>query len=88
MKQYFYEEDMVGKNYLASYAEANLAGDRLFLINTLTDRQMMLGGDRAALKQLFISLQNGISDDGLELALSRCNAGGQLETLLREGLVE
>ena len=46
MKQYLYTEETVQKNFLASYADAWIRGGHLFLVNTLTDRQMILSGER------------------------------------------
>ncbi len=88
MEQYFYKSNMIEKNYLASYADAFFMNNKLFLINTLTDRQVMLEGEKDSLQQLLLALNRGISDEDLNLLLVKCNAEGILETLLREGLVE
>lgn len=88
MKQYIYNLNMIEKNYLASYADALFINNRLFLINTLTDRQVMLEGEREDLQQLLLALEKGVSDEDLNLLLIKCNAERVLETLLREGLLE
>lgn len=88
MKQYFYKFNTIEKNYLASYADAIFMNNRLFLINTLTDRQLMFKGEREHLQQLLLALQSGISDEDLNSLLVKCNAEEILEILMVEGLLE
>ena len=88
MKQYLYTEETVQKNFLASYADAWIRGGRLFLVNTLTDRQMILSGEKGQLEALLLALHQGVSDTELQLLLEAIGAQKDLEALFREGLVE
>ena len=88
MKQYLYTEETVQKNFLASYADAWIRGGHLFLVNTLTDRQMILSGERGQLEALLLALHQGVSDETLQVRLEANGAQKDLEALLQEGLVE
>lgn len=88
MKQYLYTAENVQKNFLASYADAWIRGGRLFLVNTLTDRQMILAGERGQLEALLLALHQGVSDEKLQVLLEAIGAQKDLEMLFQEGLVE
>ena len=45
MRQYIYNAEIVNKNFLASYADVIIKDNRMFLVNTLTDRQVLIKGD-------------------------------------------
>lgn len=88
MKQYIYNEDSIKKNYLASYADAIIKGNQLFLVNILTDRQILIEGTPGLLKCLVMELENGISDEELLLLLTQLGVQNLMEILLREGMIE
>lgn len=88
MKQYIYNADTIKKNFLASYADAIIKENRLFLVNILTDRQILIEGSHSLLKHLVLKLENGISDEELLYLLSEMGVQNLLEVLLREGMIE
>ena len=88
MKQYKYHEDMLTKNFLASYADYIIIDNNLFLINTLTDRQILIKGEITLLKQLVQKLEAGVSDEELMDLLYKLKLTYLLKILLREGLIE
>lgn len=88
MKQYFYDEEMVKQNYIASYADAIFREDGLYFVNILTDRQIRLIGEKEMLENLLFSLQNGISDENLISSLRNLESEELLNILLREGMIE
>lgn len=88
MKQYIYNADTVKKNFLASYADAIIKENRLFLVNILTDRQILIEGNHSLLEYLVLKLENGISDEELLYLLSELGIQNLLEILLREGMIE
>lgn len=88
MKQYIYNADLVKKNFLASYADAIIKENRLFLVNILTDRQIMIEGNHSLLEHLVSKLESGISDEELLYLLSELGVQNLLEVLLREGMIE
>lgn len=47
MKQYIYNVDTIKKNFLASYADAIIKENKMFLVNILTDRQILVEIGRA-----------------------------------------
>lgn len=88
MKQYIYNTDTVKKNFIASYADAVINEDRLFLINILTDRQIMIEGKNNLLENLIFKLKSGVSDEELVFLLSELRVQSLLDVLLREGMIE
>lgn len=88
MKQYIYNADTIKKNFLASYADAIIRENRLFLVNILTDRQILIEGSHSLLERLVLKLENGISDEELLYLLSELGVQNLLELLLREGMIE
>ena len=88
MKQYIYNADTIKTNFLASYADAIIKENRLFLVNILTDRQILIEGSHSLLKHLVLKLENGISDEELLYLLSELGVQNLLEVLLREGMIE
>lgn len=88
MKQYIYNTDMIKKNFIASYADAIIKGNKLFLVNILTDRQILIEGEHNMLKQLVSKLENGVSDEELIYILSKLRIQNLLEVLFREGMIE
>jgi hypothetical protein len=88
MKQYRYDKESVGKNFLASYANAILQGNRLFLVNVLTDRQVLIEGDLNLLADFVLKLENGIDDEELQEQLALLGVPALLEVLFREGVIE
>lgn len=88
MKQYIYNVDTIKKNFLASYADAIIKENRLFLVNILTDRQILIEGSHSLLEHLVLKLENGISDGELLYLLSELGVQNLLEVLLREGMIE
>ena len=51
MKQYIYNVDTIKKNFLASYADTIIKENKLFLVNILTDRQILVEGSHSLLEQ-------------------------------------
>lgn len=88
MKQYIYNADTIKKNFLVSYADAIIKGNRLFLVNILTDRQILIEGNHSLLEYLVLKLENGVSDEELLYLLSELGVQNLLEVLLREGMIE
>lgn len=88
MKQYIYNTDSIKKNYIASYADAIIKENGLFLVNILTDRQILIEGNHSLLEDLVSRLENGISDEELLNLLSELGVQNLLEVLLREGMIE
>jgi hypothetical protein len=88
MKQYIYNAETIKRNFLAGYADAILKENRLFFVNVLTDRQVLLEGNNSLLAKLVDGLQNGISDAELNSLLSELGMQDLLEVLMREGLIE
>lgn len=88
MKQYIYNADTIKKNFLASYADAIIKENRLFLVNILADRQILIEGSHSLLEHLVLKLENGISDEELLRLLSELEVQNLLEVLLREGMIE
>ncbi len=88
MKQYIYNADTIKKNFLASYADVIIRENRLFLVNILTDRQILIEGNHSLLEHLVLKLGNGISDEELLNLLSELGVQNLLEVLLREGMIE
>lgn len=88
MKQYIYNKDSIKKNYIASYADAIIRENRLFLVNILTDRQILIEGSHRLLVHLILKLENGVSDEELLHLLSELGVQNLLEVLLREGMIE
>lgn len=88
MKQYIYNTDTVKKNFIASYADAMIKENRLFLINILTDRQIMIEGKNNLLENLIFKLESGVSDEELVFLLSELRVQSLLDVLLREGMIE
>lgn len=88
MKQYIYNADKIKKNFLASYADAIIKENRLFLVNILTDRQILIEGNHRLLEHLVLKLESGISDEELLYLLSELGVQNLLEVLLREGIIE
>lgn len=88
MRQYIYNKDSIQKNHIASYANAMIKGNRLFLVNILTDRQILIEGSRGQLEDLVLKLENGASDEELSDLLSELGIRDLLEVLLREGMIE
>ena len=88
MKQYIYNVDTIKKNFLASYADTIIKENKLFLVNILTDRQILVEGSHSLLEQFVLKLENGISDEELLYPLSELGVQNLLEVLLREGMIE
>lgn len=88
MKQYFYDEVTVKQNHIASYADVIFREDGLYFVNTLTDRQVRVIGDKEQLEKLAFSLQAGISDDSLICSFRKLNSEKLLNVLFREGMIE
>ena len=88
MKQYFYTEETINKNFLASYAVLERYPERLIVINTLTEWQVTIIAQEKNLDKLQEALFNGVSDEELFKNLKLCNAEKAMEILFREGLVE
>lgn len=88
MKQYIYNKESIKKNYIASYADAIIKGNKLFLVNILTDRQILIEGSRSLLENLVLRLENGVCDEELLHLLSELGVQNLLEVLLREGMIE
>ena len=88
MKQYIYNVDTIKKNFLASYADTIIKENKLFLVNILTDRQILVEGSHSLLEQFVLKLENGISDEELLYLLSELGVQNLLEGLLREGMIE
>lgn len=88
MRQYIYNAEIVNKNFLASYADVIIKDNRMFLVNTLTDRQVLIKGDHILLEKLALKLETGVPDDELVRLLSELEIENSLEMLLREGLIE
>lgn len=88
MKQYIYNADTIKKNFLASYADVIIRENRRFLVNILTDRQILIEGNHSLLEHLVLKLGNGISDEELLNLLSELGVQNLLEVLLREGMIE
>ena len=88
MKQYIYNVDTIKKNFLASYADTIIKENKLFLVNILTDRQILVEGSHSLLEQFVLKLENGISDGELLYLLSELGVQNLLEVLLREGMIE
>ncbi len=88
MKQYIYNIDTIKKNFMASYADAIIKENRLFLVNILTDRQILIEGKHSLLEHFVLKLKNGVSDAELAELLSELGVQNLLELLLREGMIE
>lgn len=88
MKQYIYNKNSIKKNYIASYADAIIKENRLFMVNILTDRQILIEGSHDLLEHLVLKLKNGISDKELLYLFSELGVQNLLEVLLREGMIE
>lgn len=88
MRQYIYSKDTISKNFLASYADVTIADGKIFLINILTDRQIMIKGENSILSKLINGLRNGVSDEALNNILSELGAQDMIDVLLREGMIE
>lgn len=57
MKQYIYNVDTIKKNFLASYADTIIKENKLFLVNILTDRQILVEGNHSLLEQFVLKLE-------------------------------
>lgn len=88
MKQYMYDVNKIKKNFIASYAEAIIKGDRLFLVNILTDRQILIEGKHSLLEHFILKVENGVSDDELATLLSELGVQHLIDVLWREGMIE
>lgn len=88
MKQVFYNSNNIYLNYLGAYAQAQFICGNLCLINTLTDRQVVLKGKEQKLHQLHHLLKEGASDEMLMNLLAEMRLYGKYEVLLQEGLIE
>lgn len=88
MRQYIYSKDTISKNFLASYAHITIADGKIFLINILTNRQIMIKGENSILSKLINGLKNGVSDEELNNILSELGAQDMIDVLLREGMIE
>lgn len=88
MKQYIYRSDTIEKTYLASYANAMLQSNKLIMINTLTDEQVQVYGDRETLKRLITELENGIEENKLCRFLEDWGGEKVVEYMLQKGLIE
>lgn len=88
MKQYMYNIDTIKKNFIASYADTIIKGNRVFLVNILTDRQILIEGKHSLLEHFVLKLENGVSDDELVALLSELGVQNLLEVLWREGMIE
>ena len=88
MRQIIYDNNNIHLNFLASYANMKLNKESIHLINTLTDRQVVLYGSESVLVKLYSMLQVGITDETLLELLDKIGAGEQFEVLIQEGLIE
>ncbi len=88
MKQYRYNLDNIHKNYLASYANILLKGNELSFINTLTDRQVMLSGEKDSLQYLCLALERGVTDEELCTLLTAFHIENLMDILVAEGMIE
>ena len=88
MKQYIYNTDTIKKNFIASYADTIIKENKLFLVNILTDRQIMIEGKHNLLKNFVLKLESGVSDEELVYLLSELGVQNLLDILLREGMIE
>lgn len=88
MRQVIYDYNNIHLNYLASYANMELHKESIHLINTLTDRQVILSGSETILVELYGMLQTGITDEELLNLLDKIGVREQYELLLQEGLIE
>lgn len=86
--QYIYNEDNIKKNFIASYADTIISENRLFIVNVLTDRQIVIEGKRNSLENFATKLKNGVSDMELETLLSELGVENLKDILLREGMIE
>lgn len=88
MRQYIYNKDTIGKNFLASYADVTIKEGKIFLINILTNRQIMITGENLLLSKLINELRNGVSDEELHCILSELGMQDMVDVLFREGMIE
>lgn len=86
--QYIYNEDNIKKNFIASYADTIISENRLFIVNVLTDRQIVIEGKRNSLENFATKLKNGVSAMELETLLSELGVENLKDILLREGMIE
>lgn len=88
MRQIYYNKENIDLNYLSCYAKAFLNDEYISFVNTLTDRQLLLKGEKKLLQKLLTLLTKGVNDEDLFLCLSQLKMENQYEVLLREGIIE
>lgn len=88
MRQVLYDLQNIKLNYLGAYVNAVIENENLYMVNTLTNRQVVIRGEAIKLRKLLDLLLEGATDEDLIKCLSEMGLKDQYEVWLREGLIE
>lgn len=88
MRQVLYDLQNIKLNYLGAYVNTHIENGCLYMVNTLTNRQIIVKGETFRLQKLLGLLLDGVADEVLINCLSEMGSAGQYEVWLREGLIE
>lgn len=88
MRQIVYQTNNIQKNYLCAYANAWVADGKLYMINTLNNKKVIVQGDEKDLRYILTLLNEGVSDEKLIQFFSKMKQIQLYEILLRAGIIE
>lgn len=88
--QTIYNKNNINLNYLCNYVKYTLVSKRLYLFNTLYNKEISLCGEDNVLSELINELLNGIGNDDLLKILSKLTDKYQLlyQYLIKNFIIE
>ena len=69
--QTIYSKDNINLNFINNYVKFSIQDNKLYLYNTLYNKELSINGDNRVLNELIEKLRNGIDDEGLLEILSK-----------------
>ena len=69
--QTIYSKDNINLNFINNYVKFSIQDNKLYLYNTLYNKELSINGDNRVLNELIEKLSNGIDDEGLLEILSK-----------------
>ena len=88
--QTIYNKNNINLNYLNNYVKYTLVSKRLYLYNTLYNKEIAICGDNSVLNELINGLLKGIENDDLLKILSKLTDKYQLlyQYLIKNFIIE
>ncbi len=88
MRQIMYEVNNIQKTYLCVYTKVWIADGKLYMINTLNNKKIIVEKEEKELHYILNLLYEGVEDEELLQTLSNMNCKQLYDIWMKMGMIE